>query len=392
MIIIAGKNEIALHGLSLIQKIVDKNEIGVIVNKNDDGVDRWQPSLLKAARKLGVNVYTLEEVYGKKIDLFLSLEFDQIVDPEKLSTDKIFNFHFSILPKYKGMYTSVWPVLNGDKSSGVSLHLIDRGIDTGAIIRQEIFDLNENDRSQDCYRKYPKNSKKLLSDEIENIISGSYQTVDQSWLGASYYPKNSINFFDLKLNLNQTAWQVQRQLYAFSFRPYQLLEFKGERIVELTVSESKSTKRPGHIYHETSDNYLISTVDFDITLHKDRLNRLLESIPTASIEQFKLGLLNIAGVNDRNEFGWSPIIVAAYHGRLDLIDYLLGQGADINDTNYRGTSVLMYAKDFSIKASCKEYFRQIIELGADPELLDYSGRRVFDYLTADQKKFLSFDD
>ena len=36
--------------------------------------------------------------------------------------------------------------------------------------------------------------------------------------------------------------------------------------------------------------------------------------------------------------------MAAYHGRLDLIKFLLENGANINDRNFKGTTVLMYVK------------------------------------------------
>ena len=84
---------------------------------------------------------------------FISLEFDKIINTSLFKTTNLFNIHFSLLPRYKGMYTSILPILNGDKISGVTLHKIDRGIDTGDIIdkcsfrlilltQQEIYILN----------------------------------------------------------------------------------------------------------------------------------------------------------------------------------------------------------------------------------------------------------
>ena len=42
------------------------------------------------------------------------------------------------------MYTSYWPIKNGEKKSGVTLHKIDSGIDTGDIISQLSFDIDED--------------------------------------------------------------------------------------------------------------------------------------------------------------------------------------------------------------------------------------------------------
>ena len=120
MIVLAGKNDIAVHGLFLAMEYFDNDNIIVIVSKNDIGVDGWQRSLLKVAKEKNIAIKTLEEVYDSKISVFLSLEFDQIIKPKRLKTDKVYNIHFSELPRYKGMYTSVWPILYADSTSGVT--------------------------------------------------------------------------------------------------------------------------------------------------------------------------------------------------------------------------------------------------------------------------------
>jgi len=48
--------------------------------------------------------------------------------------------------------------------------------------------------------------------------------------------------------------------------------------------------------------------------------------------------------------GWSPLIVAAYHGNHRVVNFLLKRGALASDESYNGTLVLMYEKDFALKA------------------------------------------
>ena len=388
MIVIAGKNDIAIHGLLLAIEYFNLDEIIVITNKNDLGVNSWQQSLFKVATEQGVVIKSLNEVYNSKIDYFISLEFDQIVRPEKFSTENLYNIHFSKLPKYKGMYTSVWPILFGDKETGVTLHKIDFGIDTGDIVAQKIFGLTKSDRSQDCYRKYIENSKQLLSDWFKKIIDGKIAPTNQAAVGASYYSTKTIDYTNLEIDFNKTAWQIQRQVYAFSFRPYQLLNFNKKEVTDVVITEQKSTLSPGTVTLNNNNYTLVSTIDYDIKFYFDRLSDLLEEIPVISVKRFSECIVNILGVNDRNKKGWSPIIVAAYHGRKDLIEFLIKNGADINDKNYRGTTVLMYAKYFSIKKRNNEFFTYLIKLGANPALKDWSGKTICDYITTEQIRFL----
>ena len=388
MIVIAGKNDIAVHGLLLAIEHFNLDDIIVITNKKDLGIVGWQQSLLKVATEKGVAIKSLNEVYGCKIDYFISLEFDQIVRPEKFSTENLYNIHFSKLPEYKGMYTSVWPILFGDKETGVTLHKIDRGIDTGDIVAHKVFELAKSDRSQDCYRKYIENSKQLLSKWFKKIIDGKIALTKQTAIGSTYYSTKTIDYANLKIDFNKTAWQIERQVYAFSFRPYQLLNFNDRKVTDVVITEQKSKLSPGSITLENNDYALVSTIDYDVKVYFDKLRSLLEEIPTISVKRFSECVVNMLGVNDRNERGWSPIIVSAYHGRKDLIEFLIVNGADINDRNYHGTTVLMYAKDFSIKNKNNEFFTYLIKLGANPALKDWSGKTICDYITTEQIRFL----
>lgn len=388
MIVIAGKNDIAVHGLLLAIEHFDRNEIIVIINKNDTGNDSWQRSLLKVAKDKNVIIKTLDEVYETEIDFFLSLEFDQIVKPEKLQTDKIYNIHFSELPKYKGMYTSVWPILYADNQSGVTLHKIDRGIDTGDVIAQKVFNLSEKDRSQDCYRKYIDNSKDLLSEWFSKIINNQIQPKEQLAINSTYFSKETIDYSSLSIDFDKTAWQIQRQIYAFSFRPYQLLSVNGRNISDIKIRLEKSKFKPGTTIAENEDCFTVSTIDYDIELYVDKLDLFLEEMPSMSVDTLSKKLITILGVNDRNHKGWSPIIVAAYYGKRDLVEFLLQNGANINDRNYRGTTVLMYAKNYAIKNNNNEFFKFLIEQGADVSLKDWSNKSLYDYINNEQIEFL----
>lgn len=47
------------------------------------------------------------------------------------------NLHPSLLPFYRGMAPQHWPIINGEQETGVSVHYVDAGVDTGDIIIQE---------------------------------------------------------------------------------------------------------------------------------------------------------------------------------------------------------------------------------------------------------------
>ena len=133
---IAGKNRIAVECLRyVVEHYGARADIYAICNSGDNGMDNWQPSLRKYAASLkNVAVINLEEAQDISDVYFFSLEFDRIIKPERFNSKNLFNLHFSLLPKYRGMYTSAHPLLNGETESGCTLHIIDSGIDTGAVV------------------------------------------------------------------------------------------------------------------------------------------------------------------------------------------------------------------------------------------------------------------
>ena len=151
---ICFENEIAVYGLNLLLQKVDREKIFILCNAADTGIDTWQPSLLKAAQNKNLRIVSLEECYTVKNLIFLSLEFDRIISPKKFSNARLYNIHFSKLPSYKGMFTSALPLINGEKETGVTLHKIDAGIDTGDIIDGIKFQIKDSDTARDIYYKY----------------------------------------------------------------------------------------------------------------------------------------------------------------------------------------------------------------------------------------------
>jgi len=56
------------------------------------------------------------------------------------------NTHVGITPKYRGVHGGYWALANNDKKNcGVTVHLVDAGIDTGGVLFQKTISPNEND-------------------------------------------------------------------------------------------------------------------------------------------------------------------------------------------------------------------------------------------------------
>ncbi|MDD9338976.1 MAG: formyltransferase family protein [Providencia heimbachae] len=379
-IIIAGKNNIAVDVAKWIIKNTNNIELLAVCNKNDYSEDTFQLSFKKFCTNLKIPVITLEDAYNIDDSIFLSLEFDRIIHPSKFKHDKIFNIHFSYLPAYKGMYTSAWPILNGEKESGVTLHKIDHGIDTGSIISQKKISLDTTETAKTLYFKYIKSGTQLVIDNIVSLINNSYSVTEQTAIGSTYYSKKSIDYVNLTLDFNKTAQEILSQVRAFTFRDYQLPKFGNDNIFHGEILTSRSISKPGDIIESNDKNIILSTIDYDIKLFKDNFAEILKACESRDKKHISSQLQTRHTLFEKNHFGWSPIIVAAYHGNIEVIEWLVSKGANINDFNYKGTTVAMYFKDHMIKSNNFIGLKILINLGLDLSLQDNEGLTVFDYL------------
>lgn len=270
---VAGKNDISVNVLQwLIEHKGSRYELGIVCNQNETGKDSWQRSLRAYARSAGVKEYRLEEVYDIPEQVFLSLEFDQIVKPEKWVDARMYNVHFSLLPKYRGMYTSALPILFGEKESGVTLHKIDRGIDTGAIIAQRVVAIAEEDICRDLYLKYIKSGTEMMLEYIEVLLEGTETAVPQERQEATYFSKDAVNYANLRIDLRKTAEQVRNQIRAFCFPEYQYPRVFGREIAKAIVTDNRSVLPPGHLVVETEKDMLVSTNDYDVRMYYPTVN------------------------------------------------------------------------------------------------------------------------
>lgn len=259
-ICIAGIGNIAVDAADYVLNELgcDKEHLLILPTGSDCGQNTWQRSLKKWALINGIKIVELENIYNEKEMTFISLHFDRIINPNKFLTDKLFNIHFSNLPTYKGCFTSIHPIIRGENKSGVTLHCIDAGIDTGDIIAQDIFDIDINDTARNLYQKYLDNGFNLFKNTIDDLIENRYRKYRQSNLNSSYYSRGSIDFSKVAIDLKKTSFEIHNQVRAFIFPEYQLPKINGKAISKSLLTDEKIQS---NFIDEDKDGYIISGID-----------------------------------------------------------------------------------------------------------------------------------
>lgn len=375
---IAGKNNIAVDCLYHALTFLNKSEICVVLNQTDPYKNTWQKSLAFIAQKENIEIKTIEKVQKIKDIAFLSLEFDQIIKPERFNTTRLFNIHFSLLPEYKGMYTSLLPILQGKKYSGVTLHYIDKGIDTGDIIDQTIIDI-ENLTSQNLYFRYLEEGTKLVCANMQRLLFDNLIAIPQSSRESTYYSKVSFDFKNKEINFYQTAYQIKHFVDALNFRSYQLPVFKEFEIYKVEISNRKSTEKPGSTIFDDIEKTELATIDYNIILYKDYFNELINFCKTNNLNAANQIIHLVSNLEEFESNGWNPLIIASYYGSDKIVNLLLEHGVNPNLTNLNGTTPLMYAKDSFLKNRNLSTIKLLIESGINIKAKDIYKKNIFDY-------------
>ena len=99
------------------------------------------------------------------------------------------NYHPSLLPKYRGGSAINWAVINGEAETGVSIHYIDEGVDTGPVLLQEKVVIEADDTVKSVYfeKLYPMGIR-MIAEAVELIRKGEAKAVQQDETLASFQP------------------------------------------------------------------------------------------------------------------------------------------------------------------------------------------------------------
>jgi methionyl-tRNA formyltransferase len=289
------------------------------------------------------------------------------------------------------MYTSALPLLHDEKFSGVTLHKIDAGIDTGDIIVQKKFEILKDETARELYLKYINYGTKLIIDNLSNLLNMDFTISRQEVNGSSYYGKKCIDYNNLKINYNQTSYQISNQIRAYTFREYQLPKFQDYDINGWEYTFNKSNLIPGSIVNKCKYSIEIATIDYNIILKIDQFMSFINACK-ANNDEFVNELITNCKIDleTRTVEGWTPLIIAAYFGAYEVVELLVNAGANINAINYNGTTVLMYAKNNLLKTNDKRIVDLLFEHGVNTELIDNYGKNVLDWLKVESEEYYQY--
>jgi len=126
-------------------------------------------------------------------DLSISIQYDQIIRrPLRAAAPAGFiNVHPGKLPWYRGRSTVNWAIVNGESEVGVTVHLMDDGVDTGDILLQDTVPIEWPDTYASMLEKLQAVVPKLVVQAVDGLAHGTMVPRPQTGLGSYFSVRRS---------------------------------------------------------------------------------------------------------------------------------------------------------------------------------------------------------
>ena len=147
------------------------------------GYDESKTTLINALKGKNINVDHTDEyiTWSDEYDLIVSFGYRYIIKPDQImnSSAPILNLHIAYLPWNKGSHPNFWSHFDCTPS-GVTIHLIDDGIDTGPIAFQKYVNFSKDEITfADTYCRLLAEVEKLFLENIDSILSLDFELKPQ---------------------------------------------------------------------------------------------------------------------------------------------------------------------------------------------------------------------
>lgn len=188
----------------------------------EHGLPVYQPA------KIRKDEAVMEKLRSAAADIHVIVAYGQIIpDPIiHLPRFRSVNVHFSLLPQYRGASPVEWAILNGEKSTGVTIFELNDKMDEGDILAKAGTGIGPRETAEELMARLAEIGAGLLIKTLDEI--GSLPRVPQNHMLASYAPK--ISKADGRIHWREAALLIDRKVRALKAWPTAYAFFKGKRV------------------------------------------------------------------------------------------------------------------------------------------------------------------
>lgn len=183
------------------------------------------------------------------------------------------NFHDGLLPRFSGLNTPSWSLIEGSQAHGVTWHFVTSGIDEGDIVAQQAFSVAADETVLTLNAKCLEAGMVSFGSLIERLELGTIQGTAQDLSQRQYYSRDKRPEALATLDFSKTAEELSRLVRALTFgdgyrnplvTPKIVAQGRVFPVTALTITEDRAGVTPGRIVSVADGAAVVSTSDFDV--------------------------------------------------------------------------------------------------------------------------------
>ncbi|MBI5337280.1 MAG: methionyl-tRNA formyltransferase [Mycolicibacterium rufum] len=228
----------------------------------------WDDSVEDLARAEGIEVFLAKRPTPELIDRVAALAPDVMVANNwrtKLPRELFglprygtVNLHDSLLPKFTGFSPVIWSLISGATHTGLTAHLMDDELDTGAVLVQRSVEITPTSTGTSLVYETLDLVPEVLTEALDGLESGTVTPVPQDLSERTFFHKRSDR--DSLVDWTWPAADIERFIRALSDPyPNAYTYFRGERVrlIASHVSRCAYGGTPGRVFIDEDGGMVI---------------------------------------------------------------------------------------------------------------------------------------
>ncbi|MCP6697003.1 methionyl-tRNA formyltransferase [Pseudomonas donghuensis] len=217
----------------------------------DNGIQVLQPPTLR-------NAEAQAELAALQPDLMVVVAYGLILPQAVLDIPRLgcINSHASLLPRWRGAAPIQRAVEAGDSESGVTVMLMEAGLDTGPMLLKVSTPISASDTGGTLHDRLAEMGPPAVLEAVAGLAAGTLQGEVQDDSLATYAHK--LNKDEARLDWSRPAVELERLIRAFNPWPICHSTLNGEAVKVLAANLSTGSGAPGEILSASKDGLIVA--------------------------------------------------------------------------------------------------------------------------------------
>jgi methionyl-tRNA formyltransferase len=229
----------------------------------------------------------LEDLAELRPDMIVVAAYGKILPLDVLLMPPLgcYNVHASLLPAFRGPAPVRWAIINGERTTGITIFRMDEGMDTGDLLIAESLEIDPNETAGSLTERLARLAARILTPALRDIVEGKARFVPQDHEKATVVP--ILKKGDGRIDWGLPAESIRNRIRGLDPWPGAFTFWRGKRLRlwEAETNDPGSAGEPGKVLSVADEGVRVQAGGGTICLKSVQL----EGGRRMSVEEFLRG-------------------------------------------------------------------------------------------------------